>query len=627
MALCICLVSAAFLFLAVERMLFMAPTPFGGTVYFVNVIQDMLEKRLGLSRVAVDSFMLTCALIGCIGLGPAAPLVAFSIVSVLALLQLYVNQREISILTSAYSIVEWKSHVDPNKPRPTGHPEGIPSPSAEGILTCSMIGPFLRRMPQYDLGDLIVGRRLAIRVVVANHSKVALQAPIDVNTACPEGLKLRSEGSIRLRPLTSGEFDTFEIELAAESPCQGELVVNIGTLWQSHQLRVRFRITSNSLTEINLAKPHGFPGACRSAFAWRGDMDLYDIATFQSIEGLESTLSMAARYRMPQTMYLSSRLTLDHDQARDYYQHYGVTRGEDEIPHFIEWMQKNVEFGHDIRYPFNFERPYAMELGNHGHLHYGTDAAASADNEWKFCARMGDGKYPWTLDAESSLEEQRDNALETRRTFERLFDYTPKSWAMPDRTSDKNTPRAMELAGCEVLSDSNVRTVHNVVYQPKPHHPIDTAAVELTKRYPGDPQHAYHVAMNLFWIHRAHRLGIPVVFMGHQHLNQFVGTSCIRMTESIVRHVLDSFNGDLHVNTVFGIGAYWKDVFSPIHRCVQLQVNGRCLEITNEGERDHKDFSVLISLSNGEQMVYLLDLAAKSSVTLSLDGSLTANNK
>ncbi len=41
----------------------------------------------------------------------------------------------------------------------------------------------------------------------------------------------------------------------------------------------------------------------RSAFCWRGDMDLYDTLTFQSIEGLEGALKLAARYAFPQTMF------------------------------------------------------------------------------------------------------------------------------------------------------------------------------------------------------------------------------------------------------------------------------------------------------------------------------------
>ncbi len=82
---------------------------------------------------------------------------------------------------------------------------------------------------------------------------------------------------------------------------------------------------------------------------------------------------------------------------------------------------------------------------------------------------MGAGNYPWLGEDRSSLAEQRDNAIEARRWCEKAFDYTPKSWAMPDRTRDEHTPAAMEAAGCEVLSDSDIRTVHNVLLQPPPH--------------------------------------------------------------------------------------------------------------------------------------------------------------
>src|SRR5512133_2759467 len=100
---------------------------------------------------------------------------------------------------------------------------------------------------------------------------------------------------------------------------------------------------------------------------------------------------------------------------------------------------------------------------------------------------MGAGNYPWIKDGADSFEEQRDNAIECRRQFEQHFGFTTKSWAMPDSTSDEHTPRAMEAAGCEVLSDSDISHKDNVLFQPPPHHPKGTEVVELTKRYPGDP--------------------------------------------------------------------------------------------------------------------------------------------
>lgn len=191
--------------------------------------------------------------------------------------------------------------------------------------------------------------------------------------------------------------------------------------------------------------------------------------------------------------------------------------------------------------------------------------------------------------------------------MERLFGFTPKSWAMPDRTRDEHTPQAMEAAGCEVLSDSDARTIDNVLFQPAPHFPAGTNAVELTKRYPGDPQHIFHYAMNLFWIHRAHRRGIPVIFMCHQHMRQFDGQACARFTEAILRHVLEAFNGDLWVSTVYGVGVYWRDVLSE-RRTVCAELIDGVVKVKNESSFRYEGVPVDLRFEGGGRATILVDL-------------------
>jgi hypothetical protein len=279
-------------------------------------------------------------------------------------------------------------------------------------------------------------------------------------------------------------------------------------------------------------------------------------------------------------------------------------------------MRNNVELRHACAYPFTSPKRFLIELGNHGHLHFGTDAATAAENHWTPKAEMGAGVYPWLTEDHSSLGEQRDNALEARRWCERELRFTPKSWAMPGRANDRFTAAAMEAAGCEVVSDSNVRARHNVLLQPPPHHPEGSRAVELTKRYPGDPQHIYHVAMNLFWIHRAQRKGIPVVFMCHQHLRQFDGYACTRFTEYTLRYALSRFQGDLHINTVYGIGKYWREVLSPVTRRVTLRSERNKLHLENLSDADFTDVPVDVKLSSGTQHTLLVSLPAGGKVCL-----------
>jgi hypothetical protein len=335
-------------------------------------------------------------------------------------------------------------------------------------------------------------------------------------------------------------------------------------------------------------------------------MDLYDESTLQSIEGLEATFGLAARYRMPQTMYLSTRLALDPQAASAWASHYGVDRGAGRIPEFVAWMRENVDLRHVCAYPSSPAKRFLIELGNHGHLHFGTDTAGAPENGWVPRSRMGAGAYPWLGADRSSFGEQRDNALEARRWMEEQFGFAPRSWAMPDRTNDRHTAAAMEAAGCEVLSGSDITAKHNVLLQPPPHHPNGSRAVELTIRHPGDPYDMAHADMFAFWLHRGWRLARPVIFMCHQHMRQFSGHACSRLTESVLRRVLADFNGDFHVNTVFGVGEYWREVLSTETGRVRVSLAGSHVTVANGSDSDVTDLPVDVECESGAKFTLLV---------------------
>ncbi len=602
------------------RLIFLIPGRLGWITYLANTFSEFFVKKIRWSRTAVEIVMALSGvtLIGFAEIGLAWPLGFFIF---LLSLELYVSKVEHWMLTTSWTPLDpiGLRRATPQTTR--GLARGYPTPSTHPDLTLNLIGPFVERMPEYRLGTLLVGRCFELRLIIGNHTTVPTQTGIRVRVEAPEELLLEqrtSEMAARLEPGQFHEISWNWTVRAARDHGLIRLVVEWGHY--TRQLDVHFDGCSAAAAPIASAVIKRYPGGCRSAFAWRGDMDLYDESTLQSIEGLEVTLSLAARYRMPQTMYLSTRLSLDQAAAQQWSQHYGADRGAARIPQFIEWMRKNVDLRHECRYPFTSPKRFLMELGNHGHLHFGTDTAGALENGWKPKSRMGAGVYPWLGPDRSSFGEQRDNALEARRLCEQLFNYTPKSWAMPNRTNDRYTAAAMEAAGCEVLSDSNAGTHHNVLVQPPPHHPHETSAVELTKRYPGDPQHVYHVAMNLFWIHRAHRKGIPVVFMCHQHLRQFDGYACTRFTEYTLRYALTRFNGDLHVNTVYGIGNYWREILSPKTSRVTVEISGNRLRIENKSDLDLVEVPVDITLSDGSQFTILATVARSSEVHVTLDG-------
>jgi len=591
------------------RLLFLVRGRLGWITYLANIISELFVKKIGWARNWVE---FTAALLGLtfLQLGGVPWHWSLSAALLIVGLEYWVRRVELRILADAYTSIDTIGLKNATTASTRALALGYPSPSTHPRLTINLIGPFIERMPKYKLGTLLVGRCFLLQVVLGNHTIVPTQTSVRVRLHHAEELSSEKPTEImapRLDPAQVYEV-RFELTVQAEGGAGAiEILVEWGHLEEVLAISYDRSIHPKNLS-IEAAKFVRYPGGCRSAFAWRGDMDLYDESTLQSIEGLKVTFGLAARYRLPQTMYLSTRLSLDQAAAQTWANYYGVNRGAARIPAFVEWIKQNVDLRHLCSYPFYSHKPFVIELGNHGHLHYGTETSGALENGWNPKSKIGAGKYSWQGEDRSSLGEQRDNALESRRWCENLFRFTPKSWAMPDRTNDQFTAAAMEAAGCEVLSDSNAQTRHNVLLQPPPHHPPGTSAVELTKRYPGDPQHVFHVAMNHFWIHRAHRKAIPVVFMCHQHMRQFDGHACARLTEYTLRHVITSFKGDLHINTVYGVGKYWREVLSPKTKTISVGIDNDSILIQNRGDLDLVDAPLDITIANGCKMTILITL-------------------
>ncbi|MHC1765385.1 MAG: hypothetical protein AB9869_13965 [Verrucomicrobiia bacterium] len=591
---------------ACSRLIWLAPTPLGWVNYLANLFCEVVFKKIRLQRFTSEC-VLVFAGSGLLLASGSTLWVVLACAVLLLILDLAVRQRERHLLMSAWT------HLDPMGPSPApgrtrGLAVGYPAPSTHPDLTLTLVGPFTSREPRYQLGTMVLGRRFTLELLIGNHTLVPTQTPVRVQVSESACVAVGGSDADTVGPLQPGQVARLELSAsvrAAGGP--GSLSIEVAWGHLNHRICVDHgACMPPSSIRISSAQISRYPGARRSAFTWRGDMDLYDTSTLQSVEGLLPALQLGARYRIPQTMFLSTRLSLDQDEAESWAQHYGIDRGAKEIPRFIRWMKENVEFCHSNPYPLSSDKPFALELGNHGHLHYGTDAAASAHNGWKPKARMGAGIYPWIGRGCSSLEEQQRNALETARLITQCFGMTPRSWAMPDRTNDSFTAQAMEQAGCEVLSGSDARPSDNVIFQPPPHHPPGTRCVELTNRYPGDPKSVYHVAMLEFWMHRAHRLGIPMIFMCHQHLRQFAGHACARFTEAILRHALSAFNGDLFVDTVFGVGKYWREVLSETTARVRVSLTGNTIVVENRADLDLSQVPIDLAAGDGRTKFTLL---------------------
>jgi hypothetical protein len=259
-----------------------------------------------------------------------------------------------------------------------------------------------------------------------------------------------------------------------------------------------------------------------------------------------------------------------------------------------------------------------MEVGNHMYLHYGTHASMDENNGWKNIAWIGDGRYPWQSEETGSFAEQRDNAVHNTNVIQGALGIKVRSWGVPGRVQDDLTAKALEAAGIEVGSDTNASMWTNVMRLPPPHHPKGCKhLVELTKKYPGDPNNAYKVAMLKYWMGLAVRRRGTFIYMAHQHLLRYEGMAGTAATEEILRHVLEYYRGDFYVSTVFGIGQYWERVLCPQHRWVSVVISdGTVMEATNKGNEALDDIPIEITFSNGKQLLMLVSLPAERKIII-----------
>lgn len=597
-----------------SRLLCLAPYRAGWVLYLANLVWELGEKRAGVSRFVLEAGAGGLALVLLALAGLPHGVVLFLGLGLLAF-ELGNRLWERALLTGL------NARLDRQGLRSSGREqERFPAPSVHPDLTLTLEGPFVERVPTYRLGVLALREPFELGLIVGNHTRVPTQRGVLAVLEVPAGWMVAAGGHLRFQPMASAEVRR-ESWLLTPSEAMGPGVLELAVQWDGERRTIRVSyeacrpIDPLEVREVGIQR---YPGARRAAFAWRGDMDLYDTSSFQSIEGLTDALALGARYAIAQSMFVSTRLTLDEAAAREWADRYGVDRGAAEIPRFIEWLRQHVELRLANPYPALSNRPYVMELGNHGHLHYDTDTSGAPGNGWKAGARPGDGVYPWMGEDRSSFGDQRDNILEAQRWFERCLGFRPRSWAKPGRGNDAYTPAAVEAAGFEVASGSDIRPFDNALRQPPPHRPNGGALVELTARYPGDPQHVYHLAMLLFWMHRAHRRGMPMLFMCHQHLRQFAGTACARLTERVLRHAVEGFQGDLYIDTVYGVGTYWRDILSEHGAKVTVAWESGRVRVTNRCGRDLVQLPVDIRLDKGERMTRLVSVAGGATLTFDL---------
>lgn len=580
--------------------------PFGLLVMLANVPYETLTKKIQMQRITADGIALFAISTGWwLFAGPVAGLVFALIFAAVWAYALNVDGTAV------------RSSPAEGDKRYIG---AIPMPHPRIIALIQ--GPVWSWGKTCDLGDWPTGRVGNYELLVLNPTVLEPQVPMTLQAKLDSGVVVIA-GIPREAVATPGPggFIRFPFSLTAGSqesgPVDLTLTVSVGTFQVVKRLRIRsiFDLNRHGATKAAINR---WQGGALAGFSWRGDMDLYDPSTFQSVDGLRWVLDLCSRFRVASTLFLSGRLSLDKAEHRKFCKHLGVDRKTEEIDDFIKFMREEVTIEHKIDFPYETPRRYALELGNHMYLHYGTHAAMAEENGWKNRARMLAGRYSWQSPEQGSFAEQRDNALKNVAVIEETLGVRVKTWGVPGRDYDEKTPQAVEASGMEVGSDTNASGFTNVLRLPPPHHPDGCEhLVELTKKYPGDPDNVFKLAMLKYWLWLAAVRRSVFVYMAHHHVLRYEGMACTGMTESFLRFVMERGGGMYYITTLYGLGSYWDKVLCPRHRCVHASIaGGRELEISNSGTTPLEAIPVEVRFSGGKRMVVLTDLPASASVRI-----------
>jgi hypothetical protein len=332
---------------------------------------------------------------------------------------------------------------------------------------------------------------------------------------------------------------------------------------------------------------------------------------------------LAQRFHLPTTLFLSGRLNLVEQEHREFCEHFGWDRRSQEIPAFIDFLRREVQIGVEQDWPAQPERPFTVELGNHMYLHYGTHAAADSGNNWKSHARICEGRYPWDAkEYKDSFTEQRDNALKNAQVVRDLLGVEMATYAIPGDVFDAATARAVEAAGLEFGSDTNASKWTNVFKLPSPHHPNGCSRlIELTRKYPRDPEDANQVAVLNYWAQRARRNGQAFILLCHHHLALYEGVACYHLMEKLLWDLLADGDGDFYPATMGAVGRYWMRVLSPNHRWLDLSTDNGRAKVVNRGSETLSGIPLMLEFEGGGKCLYLTDLVAGAAANLSFSAA------
>ena len=85
-----------------------------------------------------------------------------------------------------------------------------------------------------------------------------------------------------------------------------------------------------------------------------------------------------------------------------------------------------------------------------------------------------------------------------------------------------------------------------------------------------------------------------------------------------MRSVLRGYHGECWIDTLFGVGKYWREVLSPQTRRMAVALDGARLTVENRSDVDFERVPVDLELADGARSTVLVSVRSGQRIELDL---------
>ncbi len=481
------------------------------------------------------------------------------------------------------------------------------------------------------VGDREVGEPFAVALIVQNIGRssargvtVRVEAQPDLCTARPDHVE-----GFDLEP---GEVRSFQFS-----------IIPVAKTAKPHKIRFAVGHGSDRVSRILLvssqfdAREHP-PVGCEvrkwrhgllCAACWRGDIDGFDNLSNQAT--LQPALDIAGLLRVPPTLFISGRLSLDFDEWSAWINEFpDKMEGDVSYERFNSWLLflRSIKAENDLEYPLLGCGWPCAQIGNHMYYHYWSPYGydASRDTGWESNVEPGRFMHSWEKSRAAGrdiLAELTDNVQINATKLKEFFGVQVTTWSAPGNRPHSLYPKALSQAGVLGASESVQRRARVgrswAPYRPDlgecmPYHPAGSAVVETgahTRRF--DPFTVTHLVCLKKAVRRALSKRSQVTYLWHPHMRLyspfFGGASSVSHFQEFLRFLVQDMGSTCWLTTHHNIVKYWESVLCPQHKAIHVTMDGRCIRIENTSSEMISGVPFDVTYRGGKRSCFVIDMS------------------